>query len=61
MSRQLLGTAQTHRACNDDVLSEAGLFVFDRGAAYWRRFYFYAYFYACVPGWPLHARNVTPD
>ncbi len=61
MTRQVLDTTQTHQGCRNDVLSEAGQFVFDRGAAYWRRFYFYAYFYACVPGWSHHARSVTPD
>jgi hypothetical protein len=60
MLRQTLDTTQTHRTCSSDVLNEAGLFVFDRGAAYWRRFYFYFY-YACVPGRSLHARGVTPD
>jgi hypothetical protein len=58
MSRAMVGTLQTHKASAHDVLNEAGLF--GRGAAYWRRFYFY-YFYACVSGRSLHARSVTLD
>jgi hypothetical protein len=60
MSRQMLGTTQTERTCCSDMLDEAGLFVFDRGAASWRRVYFY-FDYACVPGRSLHARRLMPD
>jgi hypothetical protein len=57
MLRPMVGSSQTHKASDHDVLNEAGLF--GCGAAYWR-FYFY-YFYACVSGRSLHARSVMLD